>query len=136
MKSRYIGVAAIFMALLMMGTLSVSARVERRFRASAGQNITVIVDSIDYRADLTRLYARLLGRPHTSHRIDGVTLLSNGVTYTARDIDGIDFKRYFQWEDGGVIPVEIDFVKMKPVRSGTITLTTPRGENRIRVTRR
>lgn len=71
--------------------------------------VTCRIDSIDRRSDLTRIYCTLAGRPHTSDRIDGVTLVTRRSHLPATDIDGVDFRRYFQWEDDGVIALEIDF---------------------------
>lgn len=59
--------------------------------------------------DLIRVGGDLIGRPHTSARIDSVTLTTDDARIKANDIDGVDFERYFQWEDEGIIPVEIDF---------------------------
>ncbi len=47
--------------------------------------------------------------------------------FKAEDIDGIDFERWFQWEDDGVISIEVDFKAMKPVKSGTLIIETARG---------
>ncbi|MDE5839013.1 MAG: hypothetical protein K2H39_08160 [Paramuribaculum sp.] len=85
----------------------------------------LICDSVDFRADLTRVYGKLTGTPHTSHRIDAVKLQTGGLAAT--DIDGVDFKRWFQWEDDGAIPVEIDFPPMKERSSIVIEAITPRG---------
>lgn len=82
-------------------------------------------DSVDFRSDLTRVYGKLIGIPHTSHRIDAVKLQSGVISAT--DIDGVDFKRWFQWEDDGEIAVEIDFQPMKERSSLVIEATTPRG---------
>lgn len=84
----------------------------------------LICDSVDFRSDLTRVYGKLKGAPHTSHRIDGVKLQSSGVPAT--DIDGVDIKRWFQWEEDGEIPVEIDFPPMKERSSLIIEAATPR----------
>lgn len=59
--------------------------------------------------DLIRICGELVGRPHTSARIDSITLKSGHGQVTANDIDGIDFERYFLWEDDGKIYIEIDF---------------------------
>lgn len=84
------------------------------------------VDSIDFRKDLTRVYGRLSGRPHTSCRIDAATLSTPSGDLLANDIDGIDFERYFQWEDDGVILLEIDFAPAK--EASAIKFNTVRGE--------
>lgn len=61
----------------------------------------------------TRIRCDVLGYPHTSQRIDKVLLKHKGKTNEAIDIDGVDFNRYFQWEDDGVITMEIDFPRQK-----------------------
>lgn len=83
-------------------------------------DMRVELDSVDFRTDLTRVYGRLIGRPHTAQRIDYVTLHTPGVVLAAQEIDGVDLERYFQWEDDGVIPVEIDFAPS--TRSNTVEL--------------
>ena len=83
------------------------------------------VDSIDYRSDLTRVYGTLTGTPHTSHRIDAIKMQHNGAIAT--DVDGIDFKRWFQWEEDGELRVEIDFPVMKQRSAFVMEATTPRG---------
>lgn len=88
-----------------------------------------VADSIDCRKDLTRLYGRLTGRPHTSERIDSVTIKINGKIYVSNDIDGVDFKRWFQWEDEGEIPVEIDFPTLKLGKTATVEAFGPRGNS-------
>lgn len=95
------------------------------------------VDKVDFRSDLTRVYARLVGRPNTSQRIDGIKLVAGGRTYSATDIDGVDFKRWFQWEaEGAPIEIEIDFGPMKPTGNFIIESATPRGTVRAKVCRR
>lgn len=59
--------------------------------------------------DLIRVCGELVGRPHTSARIDSITLKSGHGQVAANDIDGVDFERYFLWEDDGRIYIEIDF---------------------------
>lgn len=86
---------------------------------------------------IVRVKGDLKGIPHTSSRIDAAVLVVGTQTFTAQDIDGVDFERYFQWEDEGVIPLEIDFVvpalkknfKIKP--SDKVVFTTVRGEKRF-----
>lgn len=120
---------------LVLAVFMAQARVEHNYETSAAQHITLRVDSIDFRSDLTRMYGKLVGRPHTSQRIDAVTLTSGSKQYLATDIDGVDFNRWFQWEDDGVIPVEIDFGKMPKFTKGYIVIETPRGVDRISITK-
>lgn len=96
-----------------------------RSRQSAAKSaMTVTVDSVDFRTDLTRVYCHVNGRPHTAQRIDKVLLEAPGVSAVANDIDGVDFERYFQWEDEGVINLELDFAPMPKVDQLTLKLTT------------
>ncbi|WP_290043069.1 hypothetical protein [uncultured Muribaculum sp.] len=134
-KKNRVWIFGISVLFLIAAVLIAQARVERRYRASAAEHITLVVDSIDYRADLTRVYGKLVGRPHTSQRIDEIVLKCTDMTYGANDIDGVDFKRWFQWEDDGVIPIEIDFPKMNTLQSGVMIITTPRGVDTCHLTR-
>lgn len=103
------------------------------YSSTAGKQtgyITFVVNSIDYRTDLTRVYGRLESRPHTSERIDELFIITPaGKKYQCTDIDGVDFKRWFQWEDEGSIDIELDFPVMKPINSFTIKSTGPKGES-------
>lgn len=97
--------------------------------ATADQPVEFAVDSIDFRKSLTRVYGRLTGRPHTSGRIDGATLVTDRGSLPATDIDGVDFERYYQFEDDGTILLEIDFT---PARKATaVKLRTVRGDATI-----
>lgn len=135
MKRLYILVMAMsVMALTCLAgacgsTSGVSAPKSVKYSSTTDPVLAVVVDSVDYRTDLTRVYGKLVGRPHTSGRVDGATFLSGKISRSATDIDGVDFKRYFQWEDDGVIPVEIDFPPLKPVKTARLVLSTSRGES-------
>ena len=89
------------------------AKVIRGYSTTGVNPLSIVVDSIDYRSDLTRVYCNAVGRPHTSNRIDAMKMILKDGSYVANDIDGVDFKRYFQWEDEGSIPLEIDFPPMR-----------------------
>lgn len=60
-------------------------------------------------SEVTRITFDLVSSPHTSARIDSISATINGEIVKAIDIDGVDFKRYFQWEDDGIIRIEVDF---------------------------
>lgn len=92
--------------------------------AAARSSMTVTVDSVDFRTDLTRVYCHVNGRPHTAQRIDRVMLEAPGVSVAANDIDGVDFERYFQWEDEGVINLELDFAPLPKLDQITLKMTT------------
>lgn len=105
--------------------------------ATSTGSLTLLADSVDFRSDLTRVYGRLSGRPHTSNRIDFISVRgSEGAETESSDIDGVDMKRWFQWEDDGIIPVEIDFPAMKPQTYMVITVQGPRGESIWKITNR
>ncbi|MDE6581482.1 MAG: hypothetical protein K2K47_03025 [Duncaniella sp.] len=99
--------------------------------AGISEPVAFTVDSIDFRKDLTRVYGKLTGEPHTSNRIDDAMLYTPSGNYEATDIDGVDFRRYFQWEDEGVILLEIDFPRAKS--PSAIGFTTVRGKAKINI---
>lgn len=83
----------------------------------------------DNRDGVTRISCRISGTAHTSNRIDAIELHCNDNILEATDIDGIDFRRYYQLEEDGKIEVEIDFPKINefPVDSRMI-FKTVRGD--------
>ncbi len=92
-------------------------------------SIGLRVTNVEYRKDLTRVYAEIIGIPHTAARIDSMTLiLPSGKSLSWTDIDGIDANRYFQWEDNGRISIEIDFPPVKQPSSFKIKASGPKGE--------
>ncbi|MCF0213440.1 MAG: hypothetical protein HUK13_03185 [Muribaculaceae bacterium] len=95
----------------------------------------VTVKSVDFRKDLLRVTCVLQGRPNTSQRIDGVRLYVSGKKYyEATDIDGVDLKRYFQWEEDGKITVEIDFkATYLSLKRFDLVFETPLGTYRYQV---
>jgi len=111
------------------------ARVVRQYRVARGAHIVLSVDSIDYRSDLTRVYGKLIGKPHTSQRVDSISMTVAGTRYSASDIDGVDFRRWFQWEETGNIAVEIDFEAMTPIGRGELNVATARGVDTLRIDR-
>lgn len=122
--------ATIFILAILILIIAVSvanARVERNYKNTASEHINLVIDSIDFRTDLTRMYARLIGRPHTSQKIERIEMRAPAGDFEAMDIDGVDFNRWFQWEDDGVIAVEIDFKAMPATKSGTLIVETARG---------
>lgn len=113
-----------------LGIMPVGAKVVRGFESASDETLGFRVDSIDYRKDLTRVYGTLLGRPHTSARLDGVVMIVGGApAKECTDIDGVDFNRYFQWEDDGAINVELDFAPIKAAPKGQLIFSTPRGKS-------
>lgn len=71
--------------------------------------INIIPDKTIKTDNGVRISLCLVGIPHTSQRIDGVDLIIGQKLVKAVDIDGIDFERYFQFEDSGVQTIEVDF---------------------------
>ncbi len=77
----------------------------------------------------TRFIVDLVSVPNTSSRIDSATWIADGRRCLANDIDGVDFQRYFQWEEDGVVRVEIDFPRLKRLpRNSRIVLHTVHGD--------
>ena len=52
-------------AFLVIAVFAAQARTERNYQLSAARHLTLTVDSISYRASLTRVYGKFVGRPHT-----------------------------------------------------------------------
>ena len=114
---------------LISASLCLEAKTLRTLNADCSGSIGFIADSIEYRADVTRLYGKIKGRPHTANRIDTLYGTFGKIKYSSTDIDGVDMKRYFQWENSGLIPVEIDFPVVRTQTSFVLTLDGPRGES-------
>lgn len=92
--------------------------------------LTVEYSGAEIKADdnLTRLQLRLLGRAHTAGRIDSVYAFgSDSIGVKAVDIDGVDFGRWFQWEEEGVIDIELDLPGTTYAGGETLTFYGPRG---------
>lgn len=115
--------------LLISASLCLEAKTLRNLTADCSGSIGFVADSIEYRPDVTRLYGKIKGRPHTANRIDTLYGTFGKIKYSSTDIDGVDMKRYFQWEDNGLIPVEIDFPVVRTQTSFVLTLDGPRGES-------
>lgn len=90
------------------------AAMEQPFAATAQVNqldaeINIIPDKTIKTDEGIRISLCIVGIPHTSQRIDGIDLVMGPKLVKATDIDGIDFERYFQFEDEGVQLIEVDF---------------------------
>lgn len=104
------------------------SKVVRNYTTESAGATAAVIDSIDFRSDLTRVYARLKGTPHTSSRIDNITIQSGKTSLVMNDLDGVDAERWFQWEDTPYIPIEIDFAPMKYSGDKVVfSVTGPRG---------
>lgn len=114
--------------LLLVGVAVAQSNFGLQPRKAQQHQMSIQIDSICCREDLSRVYCKALGRPHTSNRIDGVLL--NG-KIVATDIDPIYFERAFQFEDEGEISLEIDFpaLKTKP-QTFFLDFKTPYGNVR------
>ena len=117
------------MAVSVMVLTCVAASRTVKYTSTTDPVMAVVVDSVDYRSDLTRVYGKFVGRPHTSGRVDAASLLSGKRSLSATAIDGVDFKRYCQWEADGEIHDEIDFPAVKPLKTAQLVLVTSRGES-------
>ena len=118
----------LFIIAIMTAAIAIRADETRLSSATSTGPMTFLADSVMFRKDLTRVYGRLSGRPHTSNRIDLLLLRpAQGAQVESTDIDGVDMKRWFQWEDDGIITVEIDFPAMTPQPYMTISADGPRG---------
>ena len=104
--------------------MALNAKVNRNVQFSCTPTGKITVDSIDYRTDLTRFYGKVHGTPHTALRFDEVT----GST----DIEGVDIERWFQFEDNGMINLEIDFMPFT-TPSFDFEIITPRGNIQCKV---
>ncbi|MDE6033025.1 MAG: hypothetical protein K2G15_03560 [Muribaculaceae bacterium] len=114
-----------FAALLMLFGVAIAQNNLDVRRKAQDHQMSIHIDSIMCREDVSRVYCKALGRPHTSNRIDGVMLDGK---IAATDIDPIYFERAFQFEDEGVILLEVDFpaLKSKPA-SFSLDFKTPYG---------
>ena len=91
---------------------SVFAKTIRKPSFEARNTTTILIDSIEFRKDLTRIYA-------TCHHLPGhwMVIHSNlyivdpdsGKEWKAFDIDGTDFDRKFQVSEQGTAYISIDF---------------------------
>ena len=77
---RRVGIFIGCVVALFVAVLVAQAHVERRYRTTASQHITLVVDSIDYRQDLTRVYGKLIGTPPyvAAHRRNDADLRAAG----------------------------------------------------------
>lgn len=92
-------------------------------------DINIIPDKTIKTDEGVRISLCLVGIPHTSQRIDGVDLVIGSKLVKATDIDGIDFERYFQFEDTGVQTVEIDFPFSGTIpKTATLVFHTANGD--------
>ncbi|MDE7411511.1 MAG: hypothetical protein K2M94_05665 [Paramuribaculum sp.] len=83
------------------------------------------IDSVLFTDEFTRVIGKLYGKPHTSAKINDIIISIDGTVCSATDIEGFDFQRWFQWEDSGIIPIEIDFEPLKASSSFVLTLEFP-----------
>lgn len=120
-----------FILALTLGCVAASSS---SFDATAQVNqldaeINIIPDK-SVKADTgVRLTVCVVGIPHTSQRIDSVDLVMGSKIFKATDIDGVDFERYFQFEDQGVIMLEIDFpFKGVIPKTATLVFHTVKGD--------
>lgn len=105
-----------------------------QFEATAQVNqldaeINIIPDKYIKTDDGIRITLCLVGIPHTSQRIDSIDLVIGQKVVPATDIDGVDFERYFQFEDEGVQTIEVDFPSKEALpKSATLIFHTVKGD--------
>lgn len=110
--------------IVFIAFISVSACVAQRNcspnRGNQRHFMQVKIDKVDNTNSdgVSRVSCSLVGIPHTSSRVDSVVATVGGKRLKSNDIDGIDFGRYFQWEDEGVIPVDVDIKKVRIFNNG------------------
>ncbi len=99
-------------------------------RRQNAHQMTAVIDSVMQREDVARVYCRIVGKPHTSQRIDSIYItLPDGSAMNAIDIDPIYFNRGFQWEDESEMPLEIDFNPTgRQLGKFQMTMVTPYGK--------
>lgn len=120
-----------FILALTLGCVAASSS---SFDATAQVNqldaeINIIPDKSVKTDTGVRLTVCVVGIPHTPQRIDSVDLVMGSKIVKATDIDGVDFERYFQFEDQGVIMLEIDFpFKGVIPKTATLVFHTVKGD--------
>lgn len=119
----------IFALLFCFNIQQSSARILRDYKVTSTGPVSFKVDSVDFRSDLIRVYGKIVGKPHVSFRFDNMILNVQKRESSWIDIDGIDVKRWFQWENSPYMPVEIDFAPkaVKPGANFTISTYGPKG---------
>lgn len=89
----------------------------------------VIPDKVTPTDEGIRISVCLVGIPSTAQRIDGVDLTVGKKVIKATDIDGVDFERSFQFEETGVMVIELDFpFSGKLPKTATLTFHTANGD--------
>lgn len=120
----------IFAAIAVFIGLNAWSQRVRHCSTQCSGALDAVVDSIDFRTDLTRVYARLKGTPHTASRINSILMSIGAQQLTMTDLDGVDPERWFQWEDSPYLPVEIDFPAVKKHNDKIVFIITgPRGKS-------
>ena len=130
MKQRKCDIFRAVALTLALATVSgLSADILRARSTQSSGPLEFVCDSVDFRPDLTRVYGKFNGRPHTSNRVDSMTMDRLLAPLPCTDLDGVDLKRWFQYEDEGTIPVEIDFGPCTPAEELTVRAVTARGQS-------
>lgn len=93
--------------------------------------VTLVLKSIDNSngSGVTRIGIDLQSIPSTSSRLDSAVIINGNVKKKAIDVDGVDFQRYFQWEENGVVYIELDFPFQKKLsKNAKVILHTVHGD--------
>ena len=122
---------------LFVAVLVAQAHVERRYRTTASQHITLVVDSIDYRRDLTHCMRQTYRHaPYVAaHRRNDADPPGSRARKAVEISTALTSAAGFSGRRDGVIAVEIDFEAMAPVKGWVITINTPRGVDTMRIDR-
>lgn len=124
MKKLFLFIALIFGVVIIGGRAVAQLPVSK-----LDTRLNIVPDKSKPTDEGIRLTMCVMGMPHTSQRIDSVDLHIGAKVYKANDIDPVDFERYFQFEDEGLIVMEIDFpFKGELPRDASLTFHTVRGD--------
>lgn len=123
LRNFILAVAALTATSAMVIPQGVSAQVNQ-----LDADMNIIPDKVAKTDSGIRISLCLIGIPHTSQRVDSVDLKVGKKIVPANDIDGVDFKRYFQFEDEGVVTIEVDFPFTGTLpKDATLKFHTPKG---------
>lgn len=121
---------SIFIASLSVAVTSAQCIPNPKFVKPRPQ-ATALVTGIDNTNNqgTTRISFDLISAPNTSSRIDSIAMVNGAVRNMASDIDGVDFSRYFQWEEDGILKIEADFPRThKFAKDAAIVIYTVHGD--------
>lgn len=114
---------------ILVAALFIGATAPATAQTTTDPGFNVITDKVAATDEGIRVTLCLVGIPSTSQRIDGIDLVDGQTVVPANDIDGVDFKRYFQFEDTGVQVIEVDFpFKGQLPKTASLIFHTEKGD--------